>query len=124
MHAASDLASVEAWRRQTQRLVGCELFEPFPKFCRELASKHSVGGGPLQGEPPPRVEFASPFARSNAVKPPIRAISTRLPVQLLEAVERVRIARSKRLQRRVSQRALHQEALAELVKAERTRTAT
>lgn len=53
------------------------------------------------------------------MKTPVRSISTRLPVRLLEALERVRIARSKRLRRRVSQRALHEEALAELVKAER-----
>jgi hypothetical protein len=58
------------------------------------------------------------------MKTPVRSISTRLPVRLLEALERVRIARSKRLRRRVSQRALHEEALAELVKAERASVST
>lgn len=58
------------------------------------------------------------------MKARVRAMSTRLPVRLLQAVERIRVARSKRLQRRVSQRALHEEALVNLVKAERANAAT
>ncbi len=58
------------------------------------------------------------------MKTPVRSLSTRLPVRLLEALEKVRFARSKRLRRRVSQRALHEEALANLVKAERMSAAT